>query len=131
MNKSFGNDDARIEAYVYKTYAPEDEVLQDARGRADAGGLPSIQVAALDGLHLEVLVRAAGARKAVEIGTLGGYSGVSILRGLAPGGVLHTLEIDPAHAEVAQETFRRAGFLSQARIHLGPALKTLPGLVAE
>jgi len=66
-----------------------------------------------------------GARRAVEIGTLGGYSGVAILRGLAPDGVLDTFEMDPAHARVADESFRRAGFAARARIHIGPALEQL------
>jgi caffeoyl-CoA O-methyltransferase len=125
MNKQFGNDDPRLARHVSDLYAPEDELLRDVRTRSEAAGLPAIQVAALDALHLEVLTRASGARRAVEIGTLGGYSGVAILRGLAEGGVLDTFEIDPAHARVAEETFRRAGFAGRARIHLGPALDRL------
>jgi caffeoyl-CoA O-methyltransferase len=125
MNKSFGNDDPKLERYLVQVYQPEDDLLRDVRARSEQAGLPTIQVAALDGRHLEVLARTAGARRAVEIGTLGGYSGVSILRGLAPDGVLDTFEIDPAHARVAEETFRRAGFAGRARIHLGPALEQL------
>ena len=84
MNKSFGSDDAQVAEWLERMYAPEDEVLAEIRARSAAGGLPDIQVAALDARHLEVLARANGAQKAVEIGTLGGYSGVAILRGLTP-----------------------------------------------
>lgn len=131
MNKPFGNADPQLEEYSTRVFAPEDPFLADVRQRTAAAGLPDIQVAALDGLHLEVLVRMCGARKAVEIGTLGGYSGTCILRGLGPEGVLHTFEIDPRHAEVARETFLRAGFGGRAHIHVGPALERLADITAD
>lgn len=128
MNKQFGNDDPRLASYVNGVYVPEDHVMRDIRERTAQGGLPDIQVAALDARHLEVLARAMGVRRAVEIGTLGGYSGVSLLRGMPDGGVLDTIEIDPAHAAIAADSFRRAGFADRARIHIGPALEILPKL---
>ncbi len=131
MNKRFGNADAKLEEYTYRAFAPEDRFLEDVRARTAAAGLPDIQVAPLDALHLEVLARLCGARKAVEIGTLAGYSGTAILRALGPEGVLHTFEIDPRHAEVARETFRRAGFADRAHIHVGPALERLGEIAAE
>jgi caffeoyl-CoA O-methyltransferase len=131
MNKAFGNDDPKLAGYLAGVYQPEDEFLRDVRARSEQAGLPDIQVAALDGRHLEVLARLSGARRAVEVGTLGGYSGVSILRGLPPDGVLDTFEIDPAHARVAEESFRRAGFAGRARIHLGSAVEQLPKIEAE
>jgi len=131
VNKQFGNDDERLAGYVRKTYVPEDEVLREIRERCEREGMPDIQIGALDARHLEVLAAVAGARKAVEIGTLGGYSGVSLLRGMGIGGVLDTIEIEPRHAEVARESFRRAGYTTQARIHLGAALQVLPKLAAQ
>jgi caffeoyl-CoA O-methyltransferase len=128
MNKPFGNDNPRLSAYVAKTYAPEDEILADVRARSTAAGLPDIQVAALDGRHLEVLARASGARRAVEVGTLGGYSGIALLRGMGPAGRLDTIELEPGHAAVARESFERAGLASQAHIHVGRALDVLPQL---
>jgi caffeoyl-CoA O-methyltransferase len=131
MNKSFGSEDSCVAEWLSQMYAPEDEVLTEIRARSAAAGLPDIQVAALDARHLEVLARAAGARRAVEIGTLGGYSGVSILRGLGETGELDTIDSEPRHAEVAHESFRRAGFGERARVHVGPALDVLPKLVAR
>jgi caffeoyl-CoA O-methyltransferase len=131
MNKPFGNSDPALEAYTYQVFAPEDQRLLDVRARQAAAGLPDIQVAALDGLHHEVLARACGARRAVEIGTLGGYSGLCLLHGMPEDGVLHTFEIDPRHAEVARETFRGAGLLARARVHVGPALEKLTEIEGE
>lgn len=131
MNKPFGNDNPHLAAYVSRVYGAEDEVLAEVRARSRAAGLPDIQVAALDARHLEVLARAAGARRAVEMGTLGGYSGIALLRGMGPEGELDTIELDPHHAEVATESFRRAGVADRARIHLGTAAAVLPGLAAR
>jgi caffeoyl-CoA O-methyltransferase len=131
MNKQFGNDDPRLASHLASVYQPEDEVLREIRERSQRAGLPDIQVAGLDARHLEVLARLAGARRAVEIGTLGGYSGVSLLRGMVPDGTLETCEIDPVHARVAEESFRKAGFAGRARVHLGPALDSLGRLEKE
>jgi caffeoyl-CoA O-methyltransferase len=128
MNKPFGNSDPKLAEYVSRVYAPEDPVLAEIRARSVAAGLPDIQVAALDALHLEVLARAAGARRAVEVGTLGGYSGVALLRGMGPDGELDTIELSARHAEVARESFRRAGLAARARVHVGAAADVLPGL---
>ncbi len=128
MNRAFGNDDAQLSAFITSVYAPEDEVLREIRERSARAGLPDIQVAALDARHLEVLARAVSARKAVEVGTLGGYSGVAILRGMGSDGMLDTVELEPKHAEVARESFRRAGMGDRIRVHVGRATALLPEL---
>jgi len=131
VNKPFGNAEPALARYVTERYQPEDELLRDVVARQAAAGLPDIQVAALDGLHLEVLARAMGARRAVEIGTLGGYSGVCLLRGMGEAGFLHTFELDPRHADVAAETFARAGVAARVRIHVGAAAERLSAIEAE
>jgi caffeoyl-CoA O-methyltransferase len=125
MNKQFGNDDPALAAWILETYDPEDAILREIRERSAAAGLPDIQVASLDARHLEVLARASRARHAVEVGTLGGYSGVALLRGMGTDGVLDTIDIEPRHAEVARESFRRAGFAERARVHVGPGVEML------
>lgn len=130
MEKSFSADPA-LASYCTQVFDPEDDLLRAIRARARQGGLPEIQVGALDGLHLEVLARAAGARRAIEIGTLGGYSGVCLLRGMPADGVLHTFEIDPHHAEVARACFALAGVVDRVRVHVGPALERLRDVEAE
>ena len=124
-DKGFGQGSPALARWTERTFHPEDDVLAEIRARAAAAGLPAIAVGRMDGLHLEVLARATGARRAVEIGTLGGYSGVCLLRGLAPDGRLDTFEISPHHAEVARASFEKAGFADRVRIHVGPALERL------
>ncbi|BDG09338.1 O-methyltransferase [Anaeromyxobacter paludicola] len=119
--KGFGQGSEELARWVDRVFQPEDPLLREIRERTVAAGLRPIQVGPFDGLHLEVLARAAGARRAVEIGTLGGYSGVCLLRGMGEGGLLHTFEREPATAEVAAETFRRAGLERQVRLHVGDA----------
>src|SRR5215468_12628222 len=108
-DKPFGTGDPELSSWAEEVFRPEDAVLREIRERSTREGLPAIAVGRFDGLHLEVLARAAGAQKAVEIGTLGGYSGVCLLRGMAPHGVLHTFEYSEKHARVANESFHKAG----------------------
>lgn len=129
--KAFGQGSPELARWAEEAFAPEDEVLREIRERSAREGLPTIQVGKMDGLHLEVLARLAGAKNAVEIGTLGGYSGVCLLRGMGRDGFLHTFELDPHHADVAQESFERAGLSQNVRIHVGPALERLPAIEAE
>jgi len=129
--KGFGQGDAQLARWAEALYRPEDDVLREIRERSVHEGLPPIAVGRFDGLHLEVLTRGMRARLAVEIGTLGGYSGVCILRGLESGGVLHTFELMQRNADVAIESFRRAGFLDRVRVHVGPALERLRAIEAQ
>lgn len=123
--KGFGATDPRIPPYVEALLEPEDEVLREIRERSSRAGLPPIAVGPFDGRHLEVLARLAGARRIVEIGTLGGYSGTCLARALPPDGRLHTFELEPRHAAVASESFQRAGVAPKITIHVGPALAGL------
>jgi caffeoyl-CoA O-methyltransferase len=129
--KGFGATDPRIAPYVEGLLAPEDEVLAEIRARSEREGLPAIAVGPFDGRHLEVLARAAGATRIVEIGTLGGYSGVCLARALPPGGRLHTFELEPRHARVAEESFRRARVADRVTVHVGPALERLRDVERE
>lgn len=124
MTKDFAQTDPALADYAIDTFQPQDDVLDQIIERAKAAGLPGIHVGPMDGLHLEVITRAIGARTAVEFGTLGGYSGVCIARGLPPDGHLHTLEIDSAHATVAREAFELAGVSDRVEVLVGPALET-------
>lgn len=131
MKKIFGGTETKIVRYVEETFRPEDQALKDARERMKKGSLPAIQVGKMDSLHLEVLTRACGAKKAVEIGTLGGYSGICIARGLSPNGKLFTLELKPEHAELARENFLAAGVASFVEILVGPAIENLNKITSE
>jgi len=78
-----------------------------------------------------VLARACNVTKAVEIGTLGGYSGVCLLRGMPATGRLWTFELHDSHAAVARESFKRAGVASRAQVIVGPALDRLAMIERE
>lgn len=125
MSKKFGQALPQIVDYATKLCQPEDAFLKDIRKRADAAKIPAVHVGAFDGRHLEILVALNGAKKVVEIGTLAGYSGIHILRGMGPHGHLYTFEYAPHHAAVAEETFRLAGCEDQVSLFVGPALKNL------
>ena len=129
--KGFGQGSPELARWAEETFAPEDAVLVEIRERSARAGLPGIQVGRMDGLHLEVLARATCAKKVVEIGTLGGYSGVCLVRGVGPDGQLHTFEVDPRHADVARASFQRAGVAGQVRIHVGRAQEKLVEIERE
>lgn len=131
IEKGFGQGSLPLARWAETVFQPEDAVLLEIRERSVREGLPAIQVGRFDGLHLEVLARAVGARKSVEIGTLGGYSGVCLLRGMGEGGVLHTFELEERNARVARDSFRCAGFEQQVRVHIGRAADTLGTIESE
>jgi predicted O-methyltransferase YrrM len=108
-----------------------DPALDAALQASAEHGLPAIQVAPNQGKMLHLLARAINARAILEIGTLGGYSTIWLARALPADGRLVTLEVNPAHADVARANLERAGVLSRVDIRVGRALDTLPQLQAE
>lgn len=117
--------------YITEVFAPHDPVLAQVYDAIPKRGLPAITIKPEEGKSLQLWVAACGARRVVEIGTLGGYSGIWLARGLPPGGKLITLEKEPHHAEVAREHFALAGLSERVEIRLGDAHALLPALAAE
>jgi predicted O-methyltransferase YrrM len=120
-----------VDSYIADLFLAPDTALEAALASSAAAGLPAISVSPTQGKLLHLLASVQGARRILEIGTLGGYSTIWLARALPPGGRLISLEIDPRHAEVAQTNLDRAGLSSAVEIRLGPALDTLPKLVSE
>jgi predicted O-methyltransferase YrrM len=120
-----------IDAYIAENFLEDDPALEAALKASEAAGLPAIQVAPLQGKLLMMLAAATGARKIFEIGTLGGYSTIWLARGLASGGRLITLELNPDYAEVARSNLANAGLADKVEVRVGKALDTLPHLEAE
>lgn len=118
-------------AYLDDVFGAQDEQLRTLMTRAVAAGLPDIAVSASVGHLLMVLAKTAGARTIVEVGTLGGYSGIWLARGLAPGGRLITVEASPVHAAFARGEFDKAGVGDRVEVREGKGLEVLPALVAE
>jgi predicted O-methyltransferase YrrM len=120
-----------IDDYFNGALAPPDPVLEAALAFSEAAGLPPIAVAANQGKFLMLLAQTLGARRILEIGTLGGYSTIWLARALPADGRLISLELDPRHAEVARANIRRAGLEGVAEVRTGRALDSLPTLAAE
>ena len=120
-----------IDGYLTDLFVGTDPALDAALAASERAGLPSIAVAANQGKLLHVLARTLGAKRILEIGTLGGYSAIWLARALPAAGRLITLEIDAKHAEVALSNFVRAEVADRIELRLGAALETLPRLVEE
>jgi predicted O-methyltransferase YrrM len=120
--------DEKILSYLSRVHATHDEALEAAFSAPDREGIPAIQVAPLEGKLLALLVRLARAEKVVEVGTLAGYSAIHMARALPPGGRLYTIENEAAHADIARQSFERAGVADRIELLLGDALAILPGL---
>lgn len=121
---------AAVDSYIDGKLLPPDEALDAAlRASADAG-LPPISVSPSQGKLLQLIATVCGARRILEIGTLGGYSAIWLARALPPDGRLISLEADPRHAEVARANLANAGLAGITEIRVGPAQDTLPQLHA-
>jgi predicted O-methyltransferase YrrM len=120
-----------VDDYISNLFVPFDPVMQEALATSEAAGLPSISVAPNEGKLLMLLAQICGARKILEIGTLGGYSTIWLARGMASGGTLVTLEASAKHAEIARINFARAGLANAIEVRVGSALDTLPQLAAQ
>jgi predicted O-methyltransferase YrrM len=120
-----------VDRYITDLFVPADPALDAALNSSNAAGLPAIHVAPNQGKLLHLLARTLGARKILEIGTLGGYSTIWLARALPAGGRLISLEADLKHAEVARDNIARASLSGVVEIRLGQALDTLPQLVPE
>ncbi|MGY2049391.1 O-methyltransferase [Methylobacterium sp. JK268] len=110
---------------------PPDAALADALAASEAAGLPPIAVAPNQGKLLMLLAQMMGARRILEIGTLGGYSTLWLARGLAEGGQVVTIEAEPRHAAVARATFARAGLSDRIVLEEGRGVEVLPRLVGS
>ena len=117
-----------VDGYIADTMIPSDPALDGAIEASREAGLPDIAVAPNQGKLLHLIARMAGARRILEIGTLGGYSTIWLARALPPDGELVTLEYDPKHAEVARANIARAGLSDLVEVKTGRALDLLPSL---
>jgi caffeoyl-CoA O-methyltransferase len=120
-----------IDAYIEDLFDPSDDVLEAALRDSRRAGLPEINISPNQGRLLQLLVGMAGARRILEIGTLGGYSAIHLARALPENGTLISLEIDEHHAEVARNNVARAGLADKVEIRVGDAHELLAALIAD
>jgi predicted O-methyltransferase YrrM len=121
----------RIEQYIESLFVAPDPALAQGLADAAAAGLPEIQVSPNQGRLLYLLARLCGARRVLEIGTLGGYSTTWLARAVPANGEVVSLELDERHAAVARVTLARAGLDARVSIEVGPGALTLQRLIAQ
>ena len=119
-----------VDDYIGGHFLGHDDALDAALAANAAGGLPPIDVSAAQGKMLHLFARMAGAKRILEVGTLGGFSTIWLARALPEGGALITLELEPHHAEVARANIARAGFADRVEVRTGPAIETLDAMIA-
>jgi len=119
-----------VDEYIVSHLLGADPVLDATLAANEAGGLPAIDVSAAQGKMLNLFARMAGARRILEVGTLGGYSTIWLARALPEGGRLVTLELEPHHADVARANIAAAGFADKVDIRTGPATDSLDAMAA-
>ena len=120
-----------VDAYIEERLGLDDAQLQATLKANAAAGLPAIDVSPAQGKFLHLTARMIGARRILEIGTLGGYSSICLARALPSDGRLTTLEYSARHAEVARSNIARAGLAARVSIHVGAALASLPKLSGD
>lgn len=118
--------DQRVASYLRDLTEPEDEPLRAARARSEESDIPAVPHPT--GALLRFLARAVRAKAVVEIGSGGGYSGLWVIGGMDPKGILTTIEIDPGNQRLAQQAYAEAGVTPRVRAILGAALQVLPKL---
>jgi len=109
----------RIDSYIEELFTREDDALRENVADSAASGLPAIQVSGNQGKLLYLIAKMCGARRVLEIGTLGGYSTTWLARALPVGGSVLTLERDPSYAAVARRNLERAGVADRVDIRVG------------
>ncbi|HEY2834950.1 MAG TPA: O-methyltransferase [Rhizomicrobium sp.] len=120
-----------VDDYYTGVLSAADPVMEEVLKASEAAGLPAIQVSPLQGRMLMLMAQMAGAKRILEIGTLGGYSTIWLARALPKGGEVVTLEAEPLHADTAKANIEQAGFSDMVEIKLGPAAETLDTMVTE
>ena len=120
-----------VDRYIADLFIGPDVALESTLAASTSAGLPAINVSPNQGKLLMLMAKSQGARRILEVGTLGGYSTIWLARALSADGRLVTLEYDAKHAEVAIANITRAGFSDIVEVRQGRAQETLPKLVAE
>lgn len=124
MQKQWSN----VDNYLIEKLIPKDDILEQVLVNNQQAGLPAFDVAANQGQLLALFVRMTGAKRILEIGTLGGYSTIWMARELPTDGELLTLEADAHHASIARQNLQLAGVAERVKLIEGPALNSLEQL---
>ncbi|MGJ0426866.1 O-methyltransferase [Methylocystis sp.] len=121
----------RVDDYIAAALISKEEAQEETLAANARAGLPAIDVSPPQGKLLHLLACAIGARRVLEVGTLGGYSTIWLARAVGEGGKVVTFEVDARHAEVARANIAREGMTARVDLRVGPALEMLPRLESE
>lgn len=125
------NINEEIYNYIVDRYAPEETLLADLICETENLEIPLIQISRDQAKYLYMTAKMINASDALEIGTLTGFSGIHIARGLSDGGKLVTVELEKKHAETAAKYFQKAGLKDKIEIMNIPALEAMEKLISE
>ncbi|WP_155590899.1 O-methyltransferase [Lysinibacillus cavernae] len=117
--------------YIDTVFYKHDAILENVISSIAENGMPAISVSPSSGKLLTMLVSITGAKDILEIGALGGYSGICLARGIEGEGALTSLELEEKYAKLAAENLAKAGFAEQVTYLTGPALQSLEKLVVD
>lgn len=120
-----------INNYIDSVFHNENELLDEVISSIEENGMPSISVSPSSGKLLTMLVSISGAKNVLEIGALGGYSGICLARGFGGEGQLTSLELEEKYAKLAYSNLSKAGFGDQVAYITGVALQNLEKLVED
>ena len=121
----------RVDDYINSLLAPEDDALKQTIQSLESQNIPQISISANQGKFLQVMAKLVGAKKILELGTLGGYSTIWMGRALGDDGKIITIELDAKHAVVAQNNIDRAGLSGKVEIRVGKGLELLRKMIEE
>ncbi len=122
--------DARHFDYIAERTVQDDAFLLAMKEAAQAAGIPSISICSAQASFQQILLRLHGARRVVEVGTLAGYSAITMARALPAGSELHTIEIEPRYADFAAEWISRSEVADTITLHRGDGREVLPSFEA-
>lgn len=120
-----------VDQYFTAKLHKKEQLMNEVMKANEEAQMPSIDVSPSQGKMLHMLVKMKGAKRILEIGTLGGYSSIWMARALPENGSLITLEYSEKHAEVARGNIKKAGLENKVKILTGAALDTLPSLKGQ
>ena len=112
--------------YIAEHTRPEDEFLLALKDAARAEGIRPIWIAPEQASFMQILLRLAGAREVVEVGTLAGYSAIVMARALPDQGRVRTIELEPRHADFAERWIAKSDVAGRIEVHRGAGLDVLP-----
>lgn len=117
--------------YILERFVPEDSLLNELISETEALNIPLIQISPEQGKFLTLICKLCNAKNALEIGTLTGFSGIHIARGLTENGKLVTVEIEQKHGDIAKKYFEKAGLKDKTEVVISPALDYMKILIEE